>query len=79
MDAVLTMVVSDPLADIQILLSVAGAVGFIIFAWGFAGYILAHEDDEHEQHASVRMITGLVWMVVLFVLWEVIRYVVSLY
>lgn len=79
MDAFLTLVVSNPLADIQILLSIAGAVGFIIFAWGFTGYVLAHEDDDHELHASVRMVTGLVWMVVLFVLWEIIRYVVGLY
>lgn len=71
--------VSNPLADIQILLSLAGAVSFIIFAWGFTGYVLAHEDDDHEQHASVRMVTGFVWMVVLFVLWEIIRYVVGLY
>lgn len=73
------MVVSNPLADIQILLSLAGVGSFIIFAWGFTGYVLAHEDDDHEQHASVRMITGLVWMVIFFVLWEAIRYVVSLY
>lgn len=74
MDALLKLVVSNPLADIQIVLSIGGALGFIIFAWGFSGFILAHEDAEHQVMGTKRMIIGLSWMLTLFILWEVVRW-----
>lgn len=69
---------ANPLLYIGGLMSLCAAVAFIIFLAGFAGG-LPHlftnsESDEHMEHSRTRTMWGLGWLILIFGVWEIIRF-----
>jgi hypothetical protein len=79
MAELVTLIVSNPYAVLVIILSVIAAIGFLIFLWGFSGYILAHGDTEHQQHARVQIVSGFSLLLSIAILWETLRWIGSLF
>jgi hypothetical protein len=75
----LTLIATNPYADLVAAFSCIAAIAFLIFFWGFSGYILAHGDAEHQQNARRQMVQGIALFVTILVLWEVIRWFASLF
>ncbi len=79
MEAFINAIASNPLAAITVFLSVCAALAFLFYAWGFNGYITAHGHDEHQEHARTSMIWGLSWLIVLFIVWQIVRWLSELF
>jgi len=73
--------VADPLLYIGMVLSAYAVLGFLTFLNGFisgAGHIIPNSGHaEHQLHARVRAIMGLLNVAAVFLVWEVIRFVAS--
>lgn len=74
MGDLLTQIISHPFTDIQILLSLWGGFGVIVFFWGFTGYFLSHGHIEHQDHARAYMVWGITLTASAIVVWEAIRW-----
>lgn len=72
-------ITSNPFADIVILLSFFGALGFIIFLWGFSGFILSHGHADHQHHSRLQIVNGLVLFLFVLGVWELLRFVLGLF
>jgi hypothetical protein len=70
---ILNAIVSHPYGVIVVFFSLLAAYGFLLFLWGFSGYILSHGNAEHQDHARVQMVQGLSLFIVILSVWEVIR------
>lgn len=72
---------ADPLLYIGMVLSAYAVLSFLTFLNGFisgSGHILGNSGHaEHQLHARVRTITGLLNVAAVFVIWEFIRFVGS--
>lgn len=79
MEAFIDTLASNPYGAIVIFLSVAAAVAFLFYVWGFNGYIIAHGHDEHQQHARVNMIWGMWWLIVIFIAWQILRWLADVF
>jgi hypothetical protein len=79
MDQFLIQFVTHPEAVLAIFFTLASAAAFVVFLWGFTGYILAHEHEEHQKHASSQIVWGGSLLIQLFILWEVVRWLAGLF
>ncbi len=79
MAELVTLVVSNPYAVLVIVFSAIAAIGFLMFLWGFTGYILAHGDTEHQTHARVQIVSGFSLLLTTAVVWEILRWLGSLF
>ncbi len=77
MEALFTAVYTDPLRYIGYFLAFFAAMGGVLFIAGFGGGIPHHftfaESDSHMEHARARITMGLLWCMVVFGLWEIVR------
>jgi hypothetical protein len=69
--------VSHPFSTLKILLSLWGALGVLIFFWGFVGYFLSHGHIEHQDHARAYMVWGIILTASAILVWEGIRFLAS--
>lgn len=75
----ITIIISNPLTIFTATMSLLAAVGFLMFLWGFTGYILAHGDFEHQTHARVQIVSGFAFFLTIAILWEVLRWLAGLF
>lgn len=78
MSELFDLVVSHPFTDMKILLSIWGAIGVIIFFWGFTGYFLSHGHIQHQDHARAYMVWGFILTFVAFIVWEGIKWLAGI-
>lgn len=82
-DNVLGSFIQDPLFYMGILFAALAMFGLLIFIRGFisgAGYVLTntgHED--HQEHAQTRAIWGVFVITAAFMLWELLKGVLSVF
>lgn len=68
-------IISHPYYYISAGIAVAAAIAFIIFLWGVMDYVYSHGNDEEKEHGRTNMLWGTVWLALLFVVWELIRFI----
>ena len=78
MEELLLQIVTHPYGAVVALLSVLAAIGLLVFLWGSSGYILAHGDAEHQQHARVQIVRGLFFLLIVISVWEIARYIAAI-
>ena len=71
--------VANPLYYIGALFSVLAALAFLVFLRGFLGGIVKaftmNASDSHMEHARTYSVWGVFLLALLFVLWEIIRWI----
>jgi cbb3-type cytochrome oxidase subunit 3 len=70
---------SDPYFYFAGAMSIAGAIAFIIFLWGVMDYVYSHGNEEEKEHGRTNMLWGTVWLVLIFVMWEFVRFVAGVF
>lgn len=79
MQDLLTLVATHPFSVIKIAMSLWAAFGIVMFLWGFVGYFLSHGHVEHQDHARAQMVWGILLVGGAIIVWEGMRFVVSLF
>ncbi len=75
MGVVVDTLISNPMGLLSIFLSGAATLAFLMYAWGFNGYIISHGHDEHQNHARIYMIWGTWWLIIIFIAWQLLRWI----
>lgn len=79
MGAALNIFFANPLLYIGGVFALCAALAFLIFLAGMGGGTIhlftIHENANHMEHARTRAVWGLFLLAVLFVLWELLRWV----
>jgi len=79
MQELFLQIISHPFTNMKIFLSLWGALGVIIFFWGFTGYFLSHNHIEHQDHARAYMVWGFLLTGAAIIVWEGIRWLAGLF
>lgn len=79
MQDLLSLVLSHPFSDIEIVMSLWGAFGVVIFFWGLCGYFLSHGHVDHQDHARAQMVWGVILTGAAILVWEGMRLLAGLF
>lgn len=79
MQELLLQIVDHPFAVVQVVMSLWGAFGVVIFFWGFIGFFLSHGHIDHQDHARAQMTWGFLLTGAAILVWEGIRLFASLF
>jgi hypothetical protein len=75
------VVFAHPMLYLGYAFAFAGAVGFLIFIWGFAAGLpkvfTIDWHEEHQEHQRVRVTWGFFIMLYAFIVWELVRWVLG--
>ncbi len=83
MAGLIELIITNPLADIEIAFSVAAGLAFLLFLRGFLSGLkqlsTIDENVEHLEHYRTRAIHGVTLLVVIFIAWEAFRWFIGLF
>ncbi len=75
------VVFANPMLYLGYLFAFMSAVAFLIFLWGFASGLpkvfTISWHDEHQEHNRVRVTWGFMMLVYLFIIWELLRWILG--
>ena len=72
-------IATHPYQVLVSVLSVIAALAFLIFLWGFTGYILARGDAEHQSQARIYMVQGFALLLTVIIIWQILRWVIGFF
>lgn len=75
------LVFANPMLYLGYVFAFAGAIGFLLFLWGFTAglpkVLTIDWHDEHQEHQRVRATWGFFIMVYAFIAWELLRWILG--
>ncbi len=72
-------IVAHPYASFGTLVGFLAAAAFVAWLWGFMDYVYSHGNDDRKDNGRGYMVWGAVWLLMLFSVWEVVRWIAALF
>ena len=83
MEIFLDSIIANPFLLVQTVFALCAGIALVLFIAGFFGGVTnlftMSEHSEHLSHAHVRAVHGALLLFVLFVIWELLRFVGGLF
>ena len=83
MEAYIDAIIANPFVLFQATFALLAGLAFVIFLGGFLGgasnFVTLSENIDHMTHARTRAVWGAGWLFVLFIEWEVLRWLASFF
>ena len=83
MELFLDTIIANPFLLLQVIFALCAGVALVLFIAGFFGGVsnlfTMSENSEHLSHAHVRAVHGALLLFILFVVWELLRWIGGLF
>jgi len=83
MELFLDNIISNPVSVFETVFALCAGIALVLYIAGFFGGVTnlftMSENSEHVSHAHVRAVHGVLLLFILFVLWELLRFVGGLF